>query len=90
MSARRNACIAVLAALAAVLAIAPEAKADPVYVDKSTTTKTSPAGQPASEYRPPPPPHHTNPPPPPARDYNPQHDPDVERGYQEHQRAHGR
>jgi len=61
--------------------------ADPPRV--STSTKPSPVGQPVSDYKPRGPSVHAKEPPVP-RNYNPQNDPDVRRGYQKHQREHGR
>jgi len=62
--------------------------ADPPRV--STTTKPSPVGQPISDYKPRGPSVRAKEPPPPQRNYNPQNDPDVRRGYQQHQKQHGR
>lgn len=62
--------------------------ADPPQV--STTTKPSPVGQPVTDYKPAGPSVKPKEPPPPQRSYNPQNDPDVQRGYEKHQRQHGR
>jgi hypothetical protein len=56
----------------------------------STSTKPSPVGQPISEYKPKGPSVHAKEPPKPQRNYNPQNDPDVKRGYEKHQKQHGR
>jgi hypothetical protein len=61
--------------------------ADPPQV--STSTKPSPVGQPVSQYKPAGPSVHAKEPPVP-RNYNPQNDPNVQRGYDQHQREHGR
>ena len=61
--------------------------ADPPQV--STSTKPSPVGQPVSDYKPKGPSVHVKEPPAP-KSYNPQNDPDVKRGYEQHQKAHGR
>lgn len=63
-------------------------QADPPKV--STTTKQSPVGQPVSDYKPTGPSVRAKEPPPPSRSYNPQNDPRVEKGYKDHQKAHGR
>ena len=62
-------------------------EADPPSV--STTTKESPVGQPASDYRPQQRPLNITEPPSPVSKYNPTNDPDVERGYREHQQQYG-
>ncbi|MDD2903387.1 MAG: hypothetical protein PHU44_13225 [Syntrophales bacterium] len=56
----------------------------------STTTKPSPVGQPISDYKPKGPSVHAKEPPKPARNLNPQNDPQVQKGYNKHQKAHGR
>jgi hypothetical protein len=56
----------------------------------STSTKPSPVGQPVSEYKPTGPSVHAKEPPAPPRNYNPQNDPAVKQGYEQHQKAHGR
>lgn len=61
--------------------------ADPPKV--STSTKPSPVGQPTSAYKPKGPSVHAKEPPLP-RNYNPQNDPAVKRGYEKHQKEHGR
>ena len=61
--------------------------ADPPQV--STSTKPSPVGQPVSDYKPTGPSVHAKEPPVP-RSYNPQNDPYVKRGYEKHQKEHGR
>lgn len=60
---------------------------DPPQV--STTTKPSPVGQPVSDYKPTGPSVKPKEPPVP-KSYNPQNDPDVKRGYEQHQKQHGR
>lgn len=64
----------------------------PVYVGNSTTTKPSPVGQPISDYKPRPTTLNTTPPPSPRpqNNYNPNNDPDVKRGYENHQKKYGR
>jgi len=62
--------------------------ADPPQV--STTTKPSPVGQPVSNYKPTGPSVRAKEPPPPPRNYNPQNDPNVKRGYEKHQKQYGR
>ena len=62
--------------------------ADPPQV--STTTKPSPVNQPTSDYKPKGPSVHAKEPPSPPRNYNPQNDPDVKRGYEKHQKQYGR
>lgn len=55
----------------------------------SSTTKPSPAGQPAREYRPAPSSLKIKEPPAPARNrVNPRNDPDVQKGYDKHQKAY--
>lgn len=61
--------------------------ADPPKV--STSTKPSPVGQPVSDYKPKGPSVHAKEPPAP-KPYNPQNDPAVKKGYEQHQKAHGR
>jgi hypothetical protein len=61
--------------------------ADPPKV--STSTKPSPVGQPVSDYKPKGPSVRAKEPPKP-RNYNPQNDPAVQKGYDQHQKAHGR
>jgi hypothetical protein len=61
--------------------------ADPPQV--STSTKPSPVGQPVSDYKPKGPSVHAKEPPAP-KSYNPQNDPAVKKGYEQHQKAHGR
>jgi len=61
--------------------------ADPPKV--STSTKPSPVGQPVSEYKPQGPSVHAKEPPVP-KNYNPQNDPAVQKGYEQHQKEHGR
>jgi hypothetical protein len=61
--------------------------ADPPQV--STSTKPSPVGQPVSEYKPKGPSVHAKEPPVP-KNYNPQDDPAVKKGYEQHQKEHGR
>jgi hypothetical protein len=61
--------------------------ADPPQV--STTTKPSPVGQPISDYKPKGPSVHAKEIPAP-KPYNPQNDPAVKKGYEQHQKAHGR
>jgi hypothetical protein len=61
--------------------------ADPPKV--STSTKPSPVGQPVSDYKPKGPSVRAKEPPAP-RSYNPQNDPAVKKGYEQHQKAHGR
>lgn len=61
--------------------------ADPPKV--STSTKPSPVGQPVSDYKPKGPSVHAKEPPAP-KSYNPQNDPAVKKGYEQHQKAHGR
>ena len=60
---------------------------DPPQV--STSTKPSPVGQPVSDYKPKGPSVHAKEPPAP-KTYNPQNDPAVKKGYEQHQKAHGR
>ena len=61
--------------------------ADPPQV--STSAKPSPVGQPASDYKPKGPSVHAKEVPAP-KSYNPQNDPAVKKGYEQHQKAHGR
>jgi len=61
--------------------------ADPPQV--STATKPSPVGQPISDYKPKGPSVHAKEIPAP-KPYNPQNDPAVKKGYEQHQKAHGR
>jgi len=61
--------------------------ADPPKV--STSTKPSPVGQPISDYKPKGPSVHAKEPPAP-KSYNPKNDPAVQKGYDKHQKAHGR
>lgn len=61
--------------------------ADPPKV--STSTKPSPVGQPVSDYKPKGPSVHAKEPPVP-KNYNPRNDPAVQKGYDQHQKAHGR
>jgi hypothetical protein len=61
--------------------------ADPPQV--STGTKPSPVGQPVRDYKPAGPSVHPKEVPAP-RSYNPRNDPDVQRGYDRHQKQHGR
>ena len=63
-------------------------KAEPPKV--STTTKPSPVGQPVHEYKPKGPSVKAKPPPPPKKSYNPQNDPQVKKGWDKHQKKHGR
>ena len=62
--------------------------ADPPRV--STSTKPSPVGQAVSDYKPKGPSVHAKEPPAPQKSYNPQNDPNVKKGYEKHQREHGR
>lgn len=62
-------------------------EADPPEV--STTTKESPVGQPVTDYKPSGPSVNPKEPPPPPRDPNPTGDPDVQRGYDQHQKEYG-
>ncbi len=61
--------------------------ADPPQV--STAAKPSPVGQPVSDYKPRGPSVHAAAPPVP-KNYNPRNDPAVQKGYDQHQKAHGR
>ena len=57
----------------------------------STTTKPSPVGQPVREYRPPAPSMKIKEPPSPSvNKSNPRNDPDVQRGYDKHQKEYGK
>jgi hypothetical protein len=61
-------------------------QADPPQV--SSGTRQSPVGVPTREFRPPSPSMRTVEPPSPVNRNNPTNDPDVQRGYDAHQRAH--
>ncbi len=63
-------------------------QADPPQV--STTTKPSPVGQPVSAYKPTGPSVHPKPVPSPVNKNNPRNDPQVQKGFDAHQQAHGR
>ena len=63
-------------------------QADPPSV--STGTKASPVGQPISDYKPKPKTLSTSEPPPPSiKSYNPKNDPDVQKGWDDHQTQYG-
>jgi hypothetical protein len=62
--------------------------ADPPQV--STSAKSSPVGQPVSDYKPTGPSSSNHEPPAPVDRKNPRNDPDVRRGYEQHQKEHGR
>ena len=63
-------------------------QAEPPQV--STTTKPSPVGQPIQEYKPKGPSVKAKEPPPPKKPYNPQNDPHVKKGWDNHQKKHGK
>ncbi len=63
-------------------------QADPPQV--STTTKPSPVGQPVSAYKPTGPSVHPQPVPSPVNRNNPRNDPQVQQGFDAHQKAHGK
>jgi hypothetical protein len=63
-------------------------QADPPQV--STGTKQNMSGTPASEFRPKPPSMKTKQPPSPVNRNNPKNDPDVQKGFNKHQKQHGK
>ena len=62
----------------------------PAQVDGSTGTKRNPAGDSAGDYRPQQRMGEMKEPPSPVNRNNPRNDPDVQRGFDQHQRQHGR
>lgn len=63
-------------------------QADPPQV--STSTKKNPSGIPTSEFKPPAPSLKTKEPPSPVNRNNPQNDPAVQKGFNKHQKEHGK
>lgn len=63
-------------------------QADPPKV--STTTKSSPVGQPVTNYKPTGPSVNAKPVPSPVNKNNPRNDPYVQKGFDKHQKAHGK